>query len=84
MVPVPPTALLVYEFIMLLLILGTFGGFLVLNRFPDSRSHYYEPELTDGRISLVVHSPLDKRADVVAVLEAQGGQVVQEPERRRP
>jgi hypothetical protein len=82
-VPVPPTALLMYEFIMLLLIVGTFGGFLALNRFPDNRPHYSDPELTDGRISLIVHSPLDKEADVIAILEEQGGQVVQDPEGRR-
>jgi hypothetical protein len=83
-VPVPPTALLLYEFIMLALIVGTFGGFLALNRFPASQPQDYDPKLTDGRISLVIHSPADKKADVVAILEAQGGEVFQSPERRRP
>ena len=82
-VPVPPTALLLYEFIMLLLIVGTFGGFLALNHFPDNRPQYYDPELTDGRISLVIESPVDKKTEVVAILEAHGGQVVAEPERRQ-
>jgi hypothetical protein len=81
-VPIPPTALLLYEFIMLFLILGTFGGFLALNHFPASQPQYYDPELTNGRISLVVHSPADKTADVVAIMEAHGGEVVQDPERR--
>jgi hypothetical protein len=81
-VPVPPTVLLLYEFIMLALILGTFGAFLALNRFPSSEPQYYDPKLNDERISLVVHAPADKKADVVAILEEHGGQVVQDPERR--
>ncbi len=83
-VPIPPTALLLYEFIMLLLIVGTFGGFLALNRFPSTDPQYYDPELTNGRISLVVHTPADKEADVVAILKELGAEVSQEPERRRP
>lgn len=82
-VPIPPTALLLYEFIMLALILGTFIGFLVLNRFPSARPHYYDPKLTDGRISLVVHSPADQESDVVAIMQEYAAQVVQDPQRRR-
>lgn len=81
-VPLPPTALLLYEFIMLALILGTFGGFLALNRFPDSKPQYYDPKLTDGGINLLVHSPADRKANVVAILEAHGGKIIQDPERR--
>ena len=82
-VPVPPTVLLLYEFIMLALILGTFGGFLALNHFPDSTPQHYDPKLTDGRINVLVYSPEDKKGDVVAILEAHGGEVIQDPERRR-
>jgi uncharacterized protein YneF (UPF0154 family) len=81
-VPVPPTLLLLYEFIMLALILGTFGGFMALSRFPSMKPQYYDPKLNDERISLLVHTTADKKADVVAVLEEHGGQVVQDPERR--
>lgn len=81
-VPFPPSALLLYEFIMLGLILGTFGSFLVLNRFPDRRPEPYDPELTTGRIGLVVEAPADLRADVVAALEDLGAEDIGEPERR--
>jgi hypothetical protein len=82
-VPIPPTAILLYEFIMLLLIVGTFGGFLVLNHFPSGEPQYYDPKVTDGRISLVIHTPADKEADVVTVLEELGAEITQQPERRR-
>lgn len=81
-VPFPPTALLMYEFIMLLLIVGTFGGFLALNHFPSSEPQYYDPRLNDGRISILVECPADQRADAVAALEAHGAEDVHEPERR--
>ncbi|MEJ2737793.1 MAG: DUF3341 domain-containing protein [Anaerolineae bacterium] len=81
-VPIPPTAILLYEFIMLLLIVGTFGGFLVLNHFPSNEPQYYDPKVTDGRISLVIHTPADKEAEVVAVLEELGAEITREPERR--
>jgi hypothetical protein len=80
--PFPPSALLLYEFTMLALILGTFGGFLVLNRFPDRRPEPYDAQLNAGRIGVVVEAPLDRRADVVAALEALGAEDVGEPERR--
>ena len=80
-VPVPPSALLLYEFLMLFLIIGTFGGFLALNGFPKYKPTYYDPKLSDERISLVVHAPAEKEAQVVAILEENGG-IVQDPERR--
>ncbi|RPI56505.1 MAG: DUF3341 domain-containing protein [Chloroflexi bacterium] len=81
-VPFPPSALLLYEFIMLALILGTFGSFLVLNRFPDRRPEPYDVELTTGRIALVVEAPADLREDVIATLEELGAEDIGEPERR--
>lgn len=81
-VPFPPTALLLYEFTMLALILGTFGSFLVLSRFPDHRPEPYDPELNTGRIGMVVETPDDLREDVVAALDALGAEDIGEPERR--
>jgi len=81
-VPFPPSALLLYEFIMLSLILGTFGSFLVLNRFPDRRPEPYDPDLNTGRIGLVVEAPDDLREDVIAALDALGAEDIGEPERR--
>lgn len=81
-VPVPPTTLLLYEFIMLLLIVGTFGGFLALNHFPSSKPRYYDPKLNDGRISILVRVPAGKKAETVAAMEAHGAVDIHEPERR--
>lgn len=81
-VPFPPTALLLYEFIMLFLIVGTFGGFLVLNHFPSSEPQPYDRKLNDGRISILVDCPAGQAAAATAALQAHGAQNAHEPERR--
>jgi hypothetical protein len=81
-VPFPPSALLLYEFTMLALILGTFTGFMVLSRFPDRKPEPYDSALNDGRFAVVVESPGDRRDDVIAALEELGALDVGQPERR--
>lgn len=81
-VPVPPTALLLYEFTMLFLILGTFGGLLRLNAFPSYSPQYYDVSLTDGRIGVFFQCPTDKQEAARKVLESQGAENIHHPERR--
>jgi hypothetical protein len=81
-VPFPPSALLLYEFTMLALILGTFTAFMVLGRFPDRRPEPYDPDLNNGRIAVVIEDPGDRREEVMAALEALGAEDVGQPERR--
>jgi hypothetical protein len=82
-VPTPPTVLLLYEFTMLFLILGTFGGMLWLEHFPSFRPEYYDPSLTDGRITLLVQCPDEVKTAAIEVLRSQGAQDIHEPERRK-
>ena len=81
-VPTPPTVLLLYEFTMLFLILGTFGGMLWLERLPSFSPQYYAPSLTDGRIALLIRCPDEKKAAAMEVLRSLGAQDIHEPERR--
>jgi hypothetical protein len=81
-VPGPPTALLLYEFTMLFLILGTFLGILWINMFPSYGPQYYNKKLTDGRIALEIHCGPDQIEASRAVLEAQKAEEIEEPERR--
>jgi hypothetical protein len=82
-VPVPPTVLLLYEFTMLFLIVGTFGGFLVLNRFPSREAEYYDDRVNEGRISLLVRCADEQKEEARAILEAHGAEDIHEPERRK-
>ncbi len=81
-VPPPPTAVLLYEFTMLFLIIGTFLGVLWINLFPAYGAVHYDQRLTDGRIALLVSCRPEQREAVRAVLQAQGAEDIEESERR--
>lgn len=81
-VPIPPTALLQFEFTMIFLILGTFLGFLWLNLFPALGPEYYDPKISDGEIGLVIHCDAEKEGAVKALLEAQRAADIHKAERR--
>ena len=75
-VPAPITALLLYEFTMLVLILGTFVGVIVLNNLPASGPQYDGPALIDDPIGLLLRCPGEKEEAARAILESQGAQDV--------
>jgi hypothetical protein len=81
--PVPPTLLLLYEFTMLFLVIGTFGGLLVLGHLAPSEPQYADPLLSADRIVLVVQCPPDRQEVATRVLRDQGAVEVQTPERRK-
>ncbi len=79
-VPVPTTALLLYEFMMLILILGAFIGVVVLNNLPSTGPSYDGPALTDDRIGLLFRCPVGKKEEARAVLESQTAENIHEPQ----
>jgi hypothetical protein len=80
-VPIPPSALLQFEFTMIFMILGTFLGFLWLNLFPAFGPEYYDRKVSDGEIGVIVHCGEDEKTSVRALLESQEAENVHEPER---
>jgi hypothetical protein len=83
-VPTPPTAVLLYEFTMLFLIVGTFIGLIVLKRSPEAEPEYYDPKVNDGRISLLVHVPKEKKLMATVVMQERGAEDIHDAERRAP
>jgi len=81
-VPGLPTAVLLYAFTMVFLIIGTFLGLLWLSGFPSLDPQYYDPKLADGRIGLILHCAPEQKEAARAVLEAQEAENIHEPERR--
>jgi hypothetical protein len=75
-VPTPTTALLLYEFTMLILILGTFVGVLILNSLPASGPQYDGPALVDDRIGLLLRCSGEQEEAARAILESQGAKDV--------
>jgi hypothetical protein len=81
-VPAPPTAVLLYAFTMVFLIIGTFVGMLWLNGFPSFEPQYYDSKLPDGRIGLVLRCAPEHKEAARAVLEAQKAENIHEAKRR--
>jgi len=53
-IPGPPTIVVLFEMIMLLMLLGTFLGVFLDSRFPNYTPTQYVPEISDGRIGLLI------------------------------
>jgi hypothetical protein len=83
-VPTPTTAVLVYAFTMLFLILGTFLGVVLLNTSSSTGSQHYDSSLTDGRIGVLFRCADDQKEAARTILKSQGAENIQEPDRREP
>ena len=81
-VPIPPTALLQFEFTMIFLILGTFLGFLWLNLLPSFAPTYYDAKVTDGEIALIIQCGSEQKEAVRSLLQEGKAENIHEPERR--
>lgn len=75
--PVPPSAIIFFEFVALCAMLGTFIGFLVQNRFPILVRQMYDERITDGYIGVQVRASASVAEKVVGVFEANHARVVQ-------
>lgn len=81
-VPGPPTTVLLYEFTMIFLILGTFLAVVWLNEFPARKPDYFHPSLVDGRIGVIFSCPVERKEAAWSILETRGAERIEEPERR--
>lgn len=80
LIPLPPTLVITYEFTMMGLIVSTFLGVLWESTFPTFGPKYYHPRITDGRIGVLFRCPNQQRAEIEAMLQAQGAEEIVEPE----
>jgi mono/diheme cytochrome c family protein len=76
MTPVPPTAIIYFEFVCLFTMIGTFVGFLMDNRFPILVRRMYDERITDGYIGVEVRASAAVAEKVVAVFEKHHSQVI--------
>lgn len=67
--PVPPTAIIFFEFISLFSMVGAFVGFLLQNRFPILVKQMYDEMITDGYIGVQVRADDAAAESVIAVFE---------------
>lgn len=80
LIPIPPTAVLTYEFTMMGLIVSTFLGVLWESTFPSFGPKRYHPRITDGRIGILFRCPPGHLLDIKAELQRRGAEEITEPE----
>ena len=83
-VPGPPTAVLMFESVMVCLVLGTFLGMVGLNRETAQEQSFYTPAISNGQIGVVLHCGPAQEEAARAALVAAGAQIVEQTERRAP
>ncbi|MBI5961211.1 MAG: DUF3341 domain-containing protein, partial [Chloroflexi bacterium] len=74
--PVPPTAIMFFEFIALSMMVVAFIGFLLQNRFPILTRQMYDERITDGYIGVEVKAAAGVAEKIKAVFEKHHAQVV--------
>lgn len=76
LVPVPPSAIMFFEFIALSIMVVSFIGFLLQNRFPILTRQIYDERITDGYIGVEVRAEGATAEKVKALFEAHHARVV--------
>lgn len=61
--PVPPTAIIAYEMMMLFALSAAFFGALFEMRLPSWRSKVYDPRISEGMIGIAAHCGDSEQAD---------------------
>jgi hypothetical protein len=81
--PIPPGIILVFEMTMLGLMLSTFIGMIINSNFPTYSPKYYVPEISDGKIAVLLSCKPEDEAKVTDSLTGAGAESVQRAEERQ-
>jgi len=82
--PGAPTAVVIFEMVMLLMLIATFIGVFLESGFPVLDKKEYISEISDGDIALVFDCTLDQQAKLVEALSQNGAKLVRPAERQHP
>ncbi len=80
LIPIPPSAVITYEFTMMGLIVSTFLGVLWESTFPSFGPKRYHPRISDGRIGIVFRCPAEDAEELTVLMQENGAEEVIEPE----
>lgn len=78
--PVPPAVIVLFEMTMLGMLLSTFLGVFLDSLFPNYRPMHYVPEISDGKIAILIECPPPDAQKVTEVLKKLGAESVNETE----
>ena len=83
LVPIPPSAIITYEFTMMGLLVSTFLGVLWESSFPSFGPKRYHPKISEGYIAVLFQCAPPDRAAMEEMLQEHGAEeVVNPPEAR--
>ncbi len=79
-IPGPPTVVVLFELTMLGMLLSTFLGVFLDSFFPNYRPMKYVPEVSDGKIAILVECPHVEEKKLTEALKKLGAESVQPAE----
>lgn len=79
-IPGPPTAVVLFELTMLGMLLSTFLGVFLDSLFPNYRPMKYVPEISDGKIAILVECPHADENKITDALKKMGAESVRPAE----
>ncbi len=79
-VPGPPTVVVLFELTMLGMLLSTFLGVFLDSFFPNYRPMKYVPEVSDGKIAILIECPHADEKKITDALNKMGAESVRPAE----
>jgi len=76
-VPGPPSVVVIFEMTMLGMLLSTFLGVFLDSTFPNYRPMHYVPEVSDGKIAILIECPQADEKKLTDALKKMGAESVQ-------
>ncbi len=76
LIPVPPTIIVLFEATMLVMLISTFLGVFLDSRFPNYTPTQYVPEISDGRIALLIECATDAEKSIEKAMNDSGAESV--------
>jgi hypothetical protein len=75
--PVPPAIIVIFEMTMLFMLLSTFLGVFLDSYFPNYRPLHYVPEISDGKIAVLIECEPAEENKITDLLKKLGAESVQ-------
>jgi len=79
-IPGPPTVVVIFEMTMLGMLISTFLGVFLDSRFPSYEPKEYVPEISDGKIALLIECQPEEEEEIEAAMTKLGAESVKHAE----
>ena len=82
-VPGPPSVVVMFEMTMLGMLISTFLGVFLDSRFPSYEPKEYVPEISDGKIAILIECEPENEGEIQAAMTRIGAESVKHAEARK-